>query len=94
MHEAAIASGILDVVRQALADRVTALAVPAGLELNQTALQSAIDICAAAADEALEGLRSTDTGQLRQAALEAYTTSAAGFDTEVQNAKNAAGATA
>lgn len=78
---------------QALADRVGALTAPAGLETNQQALISAIDFCAGAAQDAVAGLHSTDTGQQRNAAVEAYTTSAAGFDTEVQNAKNAAGTT-
>jgi hypothetical protein len=78
---------------QALADRVGALTPPAGLETNHQALVSAIDFCAGAAADALAGLRSTDTGQQRADAIEAYTTSAAGFDTEVQNAKNAAGTT-
>ena len=78
---------------QALADRVTALTPPPGLETNQEALVSAINFCAGAAQDAVDGLHSTDTGELRAAAVEAYTTSAAGFDTEVQNAKNAAGVT-
>ena len=76
---------------QTLADRVGALTAPAGLETNQQALVSAIDFCAGAAQDALAGLRSTDTGQQRSDAVEAYTTSATGFDTEVQNAKNASG---
>jgi hypothetical protein len=76
---------------QSLADRIGALTPPAGLETNQQALVSAIDFCAGAAADALAGLRSTDTGQQRADAIEAYTTSAAGFDTEVQNAKNASG---
>ncbi|HKZ24274.1 MAG TPA: hypothetical protein VI980_11840 [Acidimicrobiia bacterium] len=78
---------------QVLADRVGALTVPVGLETNQQALVSAIDFCAGAAQDALDGIRSTDTGELRNAAVEVYTSSAADFDTEVQNAKNAAGAT-
>ncbi|HEY6629630.1 MAG TPA: hypothetical protein VI193_11660 [Acidimicrobiia bacterium] len=78
---------------QALADRLAALTPPAGLETNHEALISALDFCAGAAQDALDGLRSTDTGELRNAAVDVYTTSAAGFDTEVQNAKNAAGAT-
>ena len=75
---------------QALADRVSGLSVPGGLEDNQTALQANIDLCAAAAAEALEGLRSTDTGELRQAAAAAYTQAASDFDTEVQNTHSAA----
>ncbi len=78
---------------QALADRVTALTPPPGLEANQEALVSAMNFCVGAAQDALDGLHSTDSGELRAAGVEAYTTSAAGFDTEVQNAKNAAGAT-
>lgn len=77
---------------EALGDQVSALAVPSGFETNQQALQSAIDFCAGAAQDAVDGLRSSDTGELRQAAVETYTTSASGFDTEVQNAKAAAGA--
>lgn len=78
---------------QTLADRVRALTPPAGLEANHQALVTAIDFCAGAAQDALAGLRSTDEGQQRSDAVNAYTTSAAGFDTEVQNAKNAAGTT-
>ncbi|HLF42119.1 MAG TPA: hypothetical protein VJA46_01170 [Acidimicrobiia bacterium] len=78
---------------QALAERVGALTAPAGLETNQQALVSAIDFCAGAAADAIAGLHSTDEGQQRAGAVEAFTTSAAGFDTEVQNAKTAAGAT-
>ncbi len=77
---------------QALADRVAALTVPAGLETNQEALQSAIDFCAGSAQDALDGLRSSDTGELRRAALEVYTSSVSDFATEVQNTKTAAGA--
>jgi hypothetical protein len=76
---------------QGLADRVGALTPPAGLETNHQALVSAIDSCAGAASDALAGLRSTDEGQQRANAIEAFTTSATGFDTEVQNAKNASG---
>lgn len=78
---------------QALADRVAALTVPEGLENNHNSVSAAIDQCAVTAAEALEGLRSTDTGEFRRAAVAAYVTAAADFDTEVQNTKNAAGAT-
>jgi hypothetical protein len=77
---------------QVLADRVTALSVPVGLEANQEALKTAIDFCAGAAEDALSGLRSTDSGESRQTAVEAYTTSAGDFANEVQNTKIAAGA--
>jgi hypothetical protein len=78
---------------QALADQVAALTVPPGLEANQQALVTAIDFCAGAAQDALDGLQSTDTGELRQTAAEAYRASATDFDTEVQNARAAAGVT-
>lgn len=77
---------------QTLADRVAALTVPVELENNHATLTTAIDTCAAAADEALEGLRSTDTGGFRRSAVATYTQSASDFDTEVQNTKTAAGA--
>lgn len=79
---------------QALADRVVALTPPEGLEINQEALESAINFCAGAASDALDGLRSSDTGELRRAAVEVYTSSAADFAIEVDNAKAAAGANA
>ncbi len=85
--------GVVATDTQALADQVAALSVPPGLEANQQALVTAIDFCAGAAQDALDGLQSTDTGELRSTAVEAYTTSATDFDTEVQNARNAAGVT-
>ncbi len=78
----------------ALADRLGALTVPVGLEENQEALQRAMDLAADAANDALAGLRSTDTGELRRTAVEAYTIATEDFDTEVTNTKNAAGAAA
>jgi len=77
---------------QVLADRVAALSVPVGLEANQPPLQSAIDICAGSAVDALAGLRSTDSGEGRATAVEVYTNSAGDFANEVQNTKIAAGA--
>jgi hypothetical protein len=77
---------------QALADRVRELEVPAGLESNHESMQIAIDLCATAATEAVEGLRSSDEGDLRRAAVSAFVSSAADFDTELQNAQSAAGA--
>ena len=75
---------------RALADRVAALTVPSGIEDNHTSVAAAIELCATAADEALAGLRSTDTGELRRAAVAAYTSSAGDFDVEIQNSKAAA----
>jgi len=77
-----------------LADRLGALTVPVGLEENQEALQRAMDLAADAANDALAGIRSTDTGELRRTAVEAYTIATEDFDTEVTNTKNAAGASA
>ncbi len=77
---------------RALADQVTALTVPAGLENNHQSVSLAIEFCAEAAAETLAGIRSSDTGQLRRAAMAAYTSSAGDFDTEVQNTNSAAGA--
>lgn len=76
----------------ALADQVAAMVVPVGLETNHQALTSAIDIAAGAAGDALEGLRSSDPGELRRAAVVAYTQAADNFNTEVSSAAAAAGA--
>ena len=75
---------------QVLADNLDALTVPVGMEVNQEALKTAMQFAALAAGDALNGLRSTDTGELRQNAVEAYTRSVADFATEVTNAHNAA----
>jgi hypothetical protein len=81
----------IDTDTQALADRVAAMTVPVGLEANHQALTSAIDTAAGAADDALAGLQSDDPGELRRAAVVAYTQAADNFATEVQNTKTAAG---
>jgi hypothetical protein len=60
------------------------------MEVNQEALKTAMQFATLAAGDALNGLRSTDTGELRQNAVEAYTRSVADFATEVTNAHNAA----
>lgn len=79
---------------QTLADRLAGLTVPAGLEANQEAMQRAMDLAFDAATDALAGLRSTDEGQLRRAAVEAYTIATEDFATELTNTRNAAGASA
>ena len=86
----------LDVVSQNttdLADQVTNMGVPAGLEVNHEALKTAVQFASLAAGDALDGLRSTDTGELRRAAVEAYVQATEDFDTEITNAHNAAGNT-
>lgn len=76
---------------QALSDQVGALTPPPGLEANQEALVGAIGLAARAAGEALSGLQSTDPGDLRRAAVAAFSGAAADFDVEVENARTAAG---
>ena len=77
---------------QALSDQVAALVPPAGLEANQEALAAAASLAARAAGESLSGLQSADPGDLRRAAVTAYTGAVTDFDVEVQNARTAAGA--
>lgn len=76
---------------EALSTQVEEMTVPAGLEVNHDVLKTTIRLAAGAAGEALDGLRSTDTGELRRAAVESFTISVGDFDTEVANAHNAAG---
>jgi hypothetical protein len=67
-----------------------ALVVPEGLEINQQAFETAMQFATLAAGDALSGLQSTDTGELRRNAVEAYTRATEDFDTEITNAHNAA----
>jgi len=78
---------------QALSDEVAALTPPAGLEANQEALAAQASLAARAADEALSGLQGTDPGDLRRAAVAAFTSAVADFDVEVANARTTAGLT-
>ncbi len=79
---------------QTLSDQVAALTPPAGLEGNQEALAAQATLAARAASEALSGLRSTNPGELRRAAVSTFTTATTDFSTEVENARTAAGGTA
>lgn len=79
---------------QALSDTLDNLTVPEGMEVNQEALKTAMQFAALAAGDALNGLRSTDTGELRRNAVEAYTRAVSDFATEVTNAHNAASSSA
>ena len=84
----------LDVVANDSTDlsaQVANMTVPAALEVNHDALRTAIQFASLAAGDALDGLRSTDTGELRSAAVEAYVLATEDFGTEVTNAHNAAG---
>ncbi len=73
-----------------LSDQVTNMDVPAGLEVNHDVLKTAAQFASLAAGDALDGLRSSDTGERRQVAVEAYVQATEDFDTEVTNAHNAA----
>ncbi len=76
---------------QSLSDQVAALTAPTALESNQQSLVGSISVAAQAAGEALSGLRSTDTGELRRAAVAAYTSAVSDFGVEVENTRTAAG---
>lgn len=78
---------------QALSQRLDDLTPPADLQINHDVLTSTIRAAAGSAVDALDGLRSSDTGELRRSSAEAFTTAADDFDTEVTNAHNAAGST-
>jgi len=75
---------------ETLSTQLDDLTVPTTLEINHDVLTTTIRLAAGAADDALDGLRSTDTGELRRAAVEAFTTATDDFDNEVTNAHNAA----
>jgi len=76
---------------QGLVETLEGLTPPAAVSTNHTSLQTELNLASDSITQALEGLRSTDTGQQRNSAVEAYTTAAANFDTEVTNTVNAAG---
>ncbi|MGH3650223.1 MAG: hypothetical protein ACRDU9_05885 [Acidimicrobiia bacterium] len=80
----------VQVATQALADRLGAVTPPVGLEANHGTLQTALDLAVVTAGEALAGLRSTDTGEQRNNAVDGYVTAATDYDTEVTNTHNAA----
>jgi hypothetical protein len=73
-----------------LAQRLQDLTPPTALESNHPTLQGYLDNAVASATEALDGLRSTDTGQRRNDAVNAYVQAATDYDTEVTNTHNAA----
>ena len=73
-----------------LSDQVTNMDIPAGLEVNHDVLKTAVQLASLAAGDALDGLRSSDTGERRQVAVEAYVQATEDFNTEVTNAHNAA----
>lgn len=78
----------------ALAEQLRALTPPEALAANHATLQSSIDLATVSANEALAGLRSTDTGEVRNGAVDAYVQAAADFNTELTNTHNVANANA
>ena len=78
------------VATEALADRLRAVTPPPALAPNHTTLQGALDQAALTIAEALAGLRSTDTGEQRNAAVEAFVTATTDYETEVTNTNNTA----
>jgi hypothetical protein len=81
----------VETATQELADRHSALTPPGALTANHSTLLAAIDLAADSITQALEGLRSTDTGEQRSSGVDAYTTAAGDYSTEVTNAHNTAG---
>lgn len=78
---------------QALSQTLGGLTPPEALQINHDFLVNAMGLAVSSAQEALAGLRSSDTGELRQASAEAFNNAAGDFDTEVTNANNAANGT-
>jgi len=76
---------------ETLSDQLAALTAPAGLETNHETLKTTMAAAATAADQALTGLRSTDSGDARRQAVESYTAAATGFAAEVVKIREAAG---
>lgn len=75
---------------EGLAERLRNLTPPTALESNHSTLQSYLDSAVTSATEALDGLRSTDTGQRRNDGVNAYVQAASDYDTEVTNSHNVA----
>jgi hypothetical protein len=75
---------------QDLVTRHEDLTPPEALASNHQTLLTAIQLASDSITEAIAGLRSTDTGERRNAAINAYTTAASDYDTEVTNTHNAA----
>ncbi len=83
----------LDALRTAaiaLSDRFDALTAPSELAINHDLLKTAMDLAEVGAGDAIDGLRSTDTGERRRTAVQAFSLAVADFDNELANAHNAA----
>lgn len=71
---------------RALSDRFGALTPPELLVLNHDLMKTAMDLAEAAAQNTLDGLRSTDTGEQRRSGREGFVLAVADFAQEVANA--------
>jgi hypothetical protein len=80
----------VEAATQDLVDRHDALTPPDALTSNHDTLRTAINLASESITEAIAGLRSTDTGERRNSAVQAYTTAADDYNTEVTNTHNAA----
>jgi len=76
---------------QGLVETQEGLTAPAALATNHTSLLTELNLASDSITQALDGLRSTDTGQQRNSAVEAFSTAASNYNTGVTNAVNAAG---
>ncbi len=74
-----------------LVAELDALTAPEPLSTNHETIRTAVTTAAAAADEALAGLQSTDDGSQRRDAVEAFDSAVADLRTAVDNARSAAG---
>lgn len=74
-----------------LVGELDALTVPEALSTNHETIRNAVTTAAAAADEAVAGLQSTDDGSQRRNAVEAFDSALADLQTAVENARSAAG---
>lgn len=83
--------GALGDQADALVADIDALTPPESLSTNHETIRTAITTSAGAADEALDGLQSTDDGSQRRDAVAAFDQAVADLQTAVDNARSAAG---
>ena len=74
-----------------LVTEIDALTPPESLATNHETIRTAVTTAAAAADETLAGLQSTDDGSQRRNAVAAFDTAVSDLQTAVGNARTAAG---
>lgn len=78
---------------QAQVDQLDTLTPPEALATNHDTIRTALTTAAAAANEALAGLQSTDDGSQRRNAVTAFAAAVSDFQTALANVRSAAGAT-